>query len=339
MEKLWSEERWLEFLRTADIPRYWYGTHGQECSESLLQRKKKQYPSHYKDDRMATYRKHIALGDCCADCVGLLKYGVWSNLGTRKQVYASNGCPDTSADGMFKFAKAEGLDWGTIDTIPERAVCVRYAGHVGYYIGNGIVREWRGFKYGRVDTKLKDRKWTHWYDVPGVDYSANGTNAPISAVGTLGSRLLKYGCKGEDVEMLQRLLMELGYELPMYGADGDFGTETRIAVEDFQEEHGLRSDGQYGERSHAVMMEILAEREAQEDEEDAAPEAVTRHVEVTGPTVNIREGSGKPYEIVTVVKKGALLKLVATADNGWHAVVLPDGRAGWIGPLYSKVVF
>ena len=287
---------------------------------------------------MATYRKHIALGDSCADCVGLLKYAIWSNLGTRKQVYASNGCPDTSADGMFKFAKAEGLDWGTIDTIPERAVCVRYAGHVGYYIGNGIVREWRGFKYGRVDTKLKDRKWTHWYDVPGVDYSANSTSAPISAVGTLGSRLLKYGCKGEDVEMLQRLLMELGYELPMYGADGDFGTETRIAVEDFHEEHGLRSDGQYGERSHAVMMEILAEREAQEDEDGENEAIEPKCVEITGSSVNVRDGAGTKHEIVTVVRKGTLCVWRATAANGWHAVILPGGREGWVSPKYSKVV-
>jgi uncharacterized protein YgiM (DUF1202 family) len=85
------------------------------------------------------------------------------------------------------------------------------------------------------------------------------------------------------------------------------------------------------------MMDILAEREAQDDE-DEAPETEPQYIEVTGNTVNIRKGSGDTFEILTRVRLGAKLALVATAANGWHAVKLPDGREGWIGPKYSKVV-
>ena len=342
MEYLYTSDQVLKWLRENTITEYWYGTHGQNCTEELLQRKKKQYPSHYTSGRMSTYRKHIAEKALCADCVGAIKYAFWSDLGAHGQKYRSNGMPDTSADGLIRFAKEQGCAWGTIDSIPERpGIAVRYSGHVGYYMGGGIVREWRGYKYGRVDTKVKGRKWTHWYELPFVDYSGQtaqlpGVKEPVS-VGTLGSRLLKKGRKGDDVKMLQELLLELGYSLPGYGADGDFGDETEGAVMGFQEDNSLVVDGEYGEKSHAAMMDILAEREAQEDE-DEAPETVTQYVEVIGNTVNIRKGSGDTYEILTRVRLGAKLALVATATNGWHAFKLPDGREGWIGPKYSKVV-
>ena len=343
MKYLYTSEQIHKWLCENLIKKYWYGTHGHICSEELLQRKKKQYPAHYTSGRMSTYRKHIAEGALCADCVGAIKYAFWSDLGAHAQRYQSNGMPDTSADGLFRLAKELGCDWGTIDTMPDRPdIAVRYTGHVGVYKGGGIVREWRGFDYGRVDTKLKDRRWTHWYEIPFVDYSGQTAKQPEVkepvSVGTLGSRLLKKGRTGDDVKMLQELLMELGYELPKYGADGDYGNETEAAVMEFQGDNGLTADGKYGEKSHEVMMDILAEREAQEDEDDEDEVPVTQYIEVTGNTVNIRKGSGTTFEILTCVRLGAKLALVATAANGWHAVKLPDGREGWIGPKYSKVV-
>ena len=152
---------------------YWYGTYGKLCTQSLYNSKKKQYPKHYTDDRTTKYMKHISEGRYCADCIGLGKAFVWSGgvfEGTPK--YQANGMPDKSANGMFEYAKKQGLKNGTIDTIPEiPGIAVRYDGHVGYYIGNGEVIEERGFNYGCVKTKLKDRKWLNWYEVPGITYA------------------------------------------------------------------------------------------------------------------------------------------------------------------------
>ena len=64
----------------------------------------------------------------------------------------------------------------------------------------------------------------------------------------LGSRLLKKGAEGSDVKALQEALMKLGYELPDYGADGEFGSETKEALMDFQRDEGLEVDGEYGEK-------------------------------------------------------------------------------------------
>ena len=44
------------------------------------------------------------------------------------------------------------------------------AGHIGVYIGNGEVVEAMGTKYGVVKTQLEGRGWTHWLEVPGIEY-------------------------------------------------------------------------------------------------------------------------------------------------------------------------
>ena len=97
-----------------------------------------------------------------------------------KNSYASNGMPDRSANGMFEYAKSKGMDWGTIDTLPEiPGVAVRYDGHVGIYIGNGLVVEERGFNYGCVITKLTERDWLDWYMIPGIKYETEATIIPV----------------------------------------------------------------------------------------------------------------------------------------------------------------
>ncbi len=50
--------------------KYWYGTVGYKATQSLLESKTRQYPDHYTEDRMSTYKKHIAEGRMVADCVG-----------------------------------------------------------------------------------------------------------------------------------------------------------------------------------------------------------------------------------------------------------------------------
>jgi hypothetical protein len=44
----------------------------------------------------------------------------------------------------------------------------------------------------------------------------------------------KFGDKGKAVRDLQSRLLDLGYKLPKYGADGDFGEETKNAIWDWQ---------------------------------------------------------------------------------------------------------
>lgn len=58
---------------------------------------------------------------------------------------------------------------------------------------------------------------------------------------------LMRGDKGPKIVELQNRLMALGYDLPAYGADGDFGDETMTAVENFQRDNNILMDGVVGD--------------------------------------------------------------------------------------------
>ncbi len=145
---------------------YWYGTFGNTATQSLLNSKKKQYPSHYTAARMDKYK--MQLGARVHDCVGLIKGYLWSSSATASPKY--NASQDVSANGMLKKCKEK----GDISTLPEiPGILVFKNGHVGVYIGNGRVIEAKGFNYGVVETNLKDRKWTSWGKCPWITYPSN----------------------------------------------------------------------------------------------------------------------------------------------------------------------
>lgn len=67
---------------------------------------------------------------------------------------------------------------------------------------------------------------------------------------------LKKGSKGTVVKYVQLALIEIyGYELPKYGADGDFGNETVAAVKKFQKAKGLEVDGVIGKNTWKALLE------------------------------------------------------------------------------------
>ena len=144
---------------------------------------------------------------------------------------------------------------------------LRADGHVGVYSGGGYAVEERGFNYGCVKTRVSSRNWTHWYKLPFIDYGEGAEHVPATE-NTLGSRLLKKGMEGSDVKALQELLLQLGYDLPRYGADGEFGAETLEAVKAFQKDEGLEVDGKYGEKTHAALMDAVADADADGSEQE-----------------------------------------------------------------------
>jgi hypothetical protein len=65
------------------------------------------------------------------------------------------------------------------------------------------------------------------------------------------SRLLRRGDRGDDVQELQRLLQQAGYDP---GAiDGIFGPKTEAAVKAFQQAHSLEADGIVGPLTRAAL--------------------------------------------------------------------------------------
>lgn len=62
-------------------------------------------------------------------------------------------------------------------------------------------------------------------------------------------RVLETGSSGAAVTLVQQVLVNLGYQLPRFGVDGEFGDETRRAVDAFQRDVGLGPDGRVGFRT------------------------------------------------------------------------------------------
>ncbi|WP_281280579.1 peptidoglycan-binding domain-containing protein [Salibacterium salarium] len=84
--------------------------------------------------------------------------------------------------------------------------------------------------------------------------------------------LLEKGDAGSKVEQLQEDLMKAGEQLPRYGADGDYGSETVEAVKAFQSRHGLKVDGIAGPNTLDKLEEALTEM-AEQKPNDSHKEA------------------------------------------------------------------
>lgn len=152
----------------------------------------------------------------------------------------------------------------------------------------------------------------------------------------LGARTLAKGAMGADVKEVQQALMAQGFDLGSYGADGDFGSATEKTVKAFQKKVGLDQTGKYDDKTHEALM-AAADAGAIAPDTEAKPEASGNQVEITGSSVNIRRGNGAQYDRITTAGSGTRLPFVATAANGWNAVVVGN-QVGWVSGSYSKVI-
>ena len=156
---------------------YWYGTCIYPCSRSLLASKKVQYPTHYRESRMRKYESDCEKHLLAMDCVGLIKGFFWcggldpilsylNGASSLPRKYGQ-GIPDKSANSLGPWCKRKDAQAGDIDSIPDvPGIIVHKSGHVGVYVGKGEVVEARGFDYGVVKTKLKERPWEDWFYLP-----------------------------------------------------------------------------------------------------------------------------------------------------------------------------
>lgn len=67
---------------------------------------------------------------------------------------------------------------------------------------------------------------------------------------------VRFGSQGDTVKTMQGYLVSLGEELPKYGIDGYFGSETQAAVKSFQKKNGLSVDGICGPKTWAKIAEL-----------------------------------------------------------------------------------
>jgi hypothetical protein len=93
-----------------------------------------------------------------------------------------------------------------------------------------------------VYTEPKSKPSTRSY----TSSTPNTTTDETLSYYTLGSRVINKDCQGTDVEELQQLLLNAGYDVLVTGY---FGDKTEIAVKKFQRENELKSDGKVGNKT------------------------------------------------------------------------------------------
>lgn len=144
---------------------------------------------------------------------------------------------------------------------------------------------------------------------------------------TLGERTLENGMEGTDVKTLQSFLIELDYDCGKWGADGDFGDSTEIAVRKFQDDHDLNADGIYGPKSHEAMLKAINKATTASDK-----------VEIRGGNCWVRTAPNTTGKPLGVVKAGEVLPYGGqTASNGWLLVEYSN-QNGWVSGRYGKFV-
>lgn len=201
--------------------------------------------------------------------------------------------------------------------------------------------------FGRPDWSMDgdDTESSASAGVSASDTTASAeTEDTSTSTSELGSRMLENGSSGEDVKALQEALNRLPCITVKLTVDGKYGSVTASAVKTFQKAYAIQVDGKYGSESHKTLTAALAELDAQEKtpadsetptEEVAEKATVTIVASAPGRKVNIRVGNDTGYSRITQAADGKTYEWVATAGNGWHAVVV-GSRVGWVSGQYAE---
>ena len=174
----------------------------------------------------------------CNDCQGFVK-----NICGRVGITFTGGGATSMWNGSTNWEKK-----GTIDTLPETLCCIfwqasdkKTMNHIGFYIGGGMMIHCSG----TVKKEPLSKKVTHWAIPKGLNGNVPTTDKPT----------LRRGSSGEYVTLLQTKLIQRGYDLTPYGADGKYGAKTETAVKAFQKDAGLSADGICGRNTWSALDE------------------------------------------------------------------------------------
>lgn len=135
---------------------------------------------------------------------------------------------------------------GEISTMPRDTLCCLFVKkgakmeHTGFGLNDQTVECSAGVQY----YEHRKKKWTHW----AVPACVEGVEPMPDTKPTI-----RRGDKGPYVTLAQTELINRGYDLGKWGADGDFGAQTEKAVKAFQRANGLAEDGIIGPATWAKL--------------------------------------------------------------------------------------
>ena len=264
--------------------------------------------------------------------------------GNMRNVFLSCGFQDVT--GSCNLSSGSGMVRGDI--------LLNDSAHAAIFVGSGKVvhartsegNEMTGDQSGneiRVQSYW-NYPWSIVLRFAGDNSSSNSTVAKDTNVPITTSTNLKKGSKGAKVKELQENLIKLGYSVGTWGADGDFGDDTKKAVIAFQKDafpdNESEWDGVVGKNTRGAIEKALEALNSKTSEKKTTKEK--------GDIVNFK--GGKQYlsaksEVGSTAKAGkakiTMIYPVAGAKHPYHPVRVAGGGSnvyGWVDEENIEVI-
>lgn len=226
----------------AGVWKYLYGTTGQKCTQSLLDKKYNQYYKGWgwtKAEYAAATAGWAKNGETVCDCQGLEDH--FSNSDTNAKGNYANYCENKGklSDIDRPYVIGEALFVGS------KASSINHVGWVAGFAPDGepLILHERGLSHGCVVERLSTsgKKWA-WRGLMSKRYDY-GTIIPKPVedekpeeAGAIVLKIEKPLMRGESIAYLQKALNGLGYPCGM--TDGICGEKTMEGVKAFAQAHG-----------------------------------------------------------------------------------------------------
>lgn len=229
---------------------YLFGTTGNKATQSLLNNK---YNSYYSKNGWTREQFNkatagwVKAGKIVCDCQGVEDH--YSKAQTNANGNYSKYCTDKGLCSSINrpYVLGEALFNGTSSKKT----------HVGWVCGfmpddDVLVMEERGLSYGFVITRMSKRAWKY-RGLMTKRYQYDTQQQPETSSSTfIFTRVLKYGCTGEDVKELKKALKKKG-QGGLTLTNGNFYSSTCNVVKAFQSANGLTADGIAGAKTYAAL--------------------------------------------------------------------------------------
>lgn len=228
---------------------YVFGAVGEECKKSTREKYYKNYetrnPGEAEQIKKNCQQLSRGLSVCtgckyypggtvrCYDCRGFTRW-VLGRVGISLQGAGATSQWNDAGNWAFK-GTIDQYTGGVAVFFQKSTTKANTMAHTGFLIDGQIIH-----CSGTVKKEALYKKITHFAIPKGLE----GGYTPVPTKPTL-----RNGSRGEYVTLLQTKLIQLGYDLAPYGADGTFGNKTMNAVKNFQRDQGLSADGVVGPKT------------------------------------------------------------------------------------------
>lgn len=307
-----------------------------------------------KDDRHGYCQDHRWGEDGDYDCSSAV-YTAWQSAGVPVKTYSLKKYGEAYTGVMLRAFTANGftdvtakVNRSTGAGLVRGDVLLNAARHIAMYCGNGMEVEAsinekgtaHGGKPGDQTGKeflIRSYRNYPWTNV--LRYTGNG-------VTIAEKNYLEMGDSGAAVKTMQTMLIECGYSCGEYGADGEFGTGTDIAVRRFQMKNGLTIDGQYGPASKTKLVALYNAKVGGNSSESKNPSKTPKWVGMVNTAelnVRIGAGTGNPklaaYPLLRQHNFVDVCDTIKAADStDWYYIRIAGKYYGYVcGKYISRV--